>query len=170
MVKTAVALLRKIWREICRQIFRESGTLTLPVPAHPRGQLSGAVPGMFVSPPEPQRALLEELTENVVSRLPDMDCRERGARVICKATGPYIGDLPASADQHHSEAYGLLRHSLEVALKMLEEFDKDAFSPTCLQTRPLSRFRPNLGNCSTCASTQIHELAAWSRAANQPIT
>jgi hypothetical protein len=53
MVKTAVALLRKIWREICRQIFRERGTLTLPVPAHPRGQLSGAVPGMFVSPPEP---------------------------------------------------------------------------------------------------------------------
>jgi Putative helicase len=127
MVKTAVALLRKIWREICRQIFRESGTLTLPVPAHPRGQLSGAVPGMFVSPPEPQRALLEELTENVVSRLPDMDCRERGARVIWKATGPYIGDLPASADQHHSEAYGLLRHSLEVALKMLEEFEKMLF-------------------------------------------
>jgi len=127
MVKAAVALLRKIWRHIYRQIFRKNRTLTLPVPAHPRGQESGAVPGTFVSPPEPQRALLEELTENVVSRLPDMDCRERGARGMAKLRD-LVGDLPASADHHHSEPYGLLRHSLEVALKMLEEFEKMLFA------------------------------------------
>jgi hypothetical protein len=35
-----------------------------------------------------------------------------------------VGDLPASADHHHSSRFGLLQHSLEVALKMLEEFEK----------------------------------------------
>ncbi|HEX2712455.1 MAG TPA: TraI domain-containing protein, partial [Candidatus Acidoferrales bacterium] len=127
MVKTAAAVARKIWRQISRQIFRQNGTLTLPVPAHPRGQLSGAVPGMCEPPPGPQRALLKELTENVVSRLPDMDCRERGTRVMAKLRD-LVGDLPASADHHHSEPYGLLRHSLEVALKMLEEFEKMLFA------------------------------------------
>jgi len=34
-----------------------------------------------------------------------------------------VGDMPASADHHHSECYGLLRHSLEVAVKMLDEFE-----------------------------------------------
>jgi hypothetical protein len=81
----------------------------------------------FEPPPESQRALLEELTENVVSRLPDIDCRERGARVIAKLRD-LVGDLPASADHHHSEPYGLLRHSLEVALKMLEEFEDMLFA------------------------------------------
>ena len=55
MVKAAVALLRKIWRRICREIFRENRTLTLPVPTHPRGQELGAVLGMFEPPPESQR-------------------------------------------------------------------------------------------------------------------
>ncbi|HKW86986.1 MAG TPA: hypothetical protein VJM82_07945, partial [Nitrospiraceae bacterium] len=52
MVKAAVAFLRKIWRQICGQIFRETGTLTLPVPAYPRGQESGAVLGAIASPPD----------------------------------------------------------------------------------------------------------------------
>ena len=94
MVKAAAALSRKIWRQISRQIFRKNRTLTLPVPAHPRGQESGAVLRTFEPPPEPRRALLEELIENVVSRLPDMDCRERGARVIAKLRD-LVGDLPA---------------------------------------------------------------------------
>ena len=51
MVKAAAAS-RKIWRQICRQIFRENSTLTLPVPAQPRGQLSGAVPEAFTPPPD----------------------------------------------------------------------------------------------------------------------
>jgi Putative helicase len=124
MVKTATAVARKIWRQISRQIFRQNGTLTLPVPVHPRGQESGAVRGMFEPPPEPQRVLLDELIESILSRLPDeMDCRARGARVIAKLRD-LVGDLPASADHHHSSRFGLLQHSLEVALKMLEEFEK----------------------------------------------
>jgi hypothetical protein len=35
-----------------------------------------------------------------------------------------VGDLPASADHHHSSRFGLLQHSLEVALRVLEEFEK----------------------------------------------
>jgi Putative helicase len=34
-----------------------------------------------------------------------------------------VGDQPASADHHHSGPGGLYRHSLEVALKTLEEFE-----------------------------------------------
>jgi hypothetical protein len=68
--------------------------------------------------------LLDELTENILSRLPEeMGCRERGARVMAKLRD-LVGDLPASADHHHSSRFGLLQHSLEVALKMLKEFEK----------------------------------------------
>lgn len=124
MVKAAGAVLRKIWRQISRQIFRKNGTLTLPVPARPRGQESGAVLGTFEPPPESERVLLDELTETILSRLPEeMDCRARGARVIAKLRD-LVGDLPASADHHHSSRFGLLQHSLEVALNMLEEFEK----------------------------------------------
>ena len=124
MVKRAAAVSRKIWREISRQIFRRNRTLTLPVPEPPRGQESGAVRGMFEPPPESQRVLLDELTESILSWLPEeMDCRARGARVMAKLRD-LVGDLPASADHHHSDRFGLLQHSLEVALKMLEEFEK----------------------------------------------
>jgi hypothetical protein len=124
MVKAAVALLRKIWRQIRREIFRESRTLTLPVPAHPRGQVSGAVLGTFEPPPESQRVLLDELIESILSRLPEeMDCRARGARVMAKLRD-LVGDLPASADHHHSSRFGLLQHSMEVTLRVLEEFEK----------------------------------------------
>jgi len=34
-----------------------------------------------------------------------------------------VGDLPASAAHHHAEPGGLYQHSLEVALKALEEFE-----------------------------------------------
>jgi len=128
MVKTAAAVARKIWRQISRQIFRQNGTLTLPVPAHPRGQESGAVLGTFEPPPESQRVLLDELIESILSRLPEeMDCRARSARVMAKLRD-LVGDLPASADHHHSSRFGLLQHSLEVALKMLEEFEKTLFA------------------------------------------
>jgi hypothetical protein len=124
MAKVAAALLRKTWRKISRQIFRQNRTLTLPVPAHPRGQLSGADLGTFEPPPESQRILLDKLTENILSRLPEeMDCRARGRRVMAKLRD-LVGDLPASAGHHHSSRFGLLQHSLEVALKMLEEFEK----------------------------------------------
>ena len=128
MVRTAAAVLRKIGRQISRQIFRKNGTLTLPVPAHPQGQESGVIPGAFASAPESQQVLLDGLTANILSRLPEkMDCRARGARVIAKLRD-LVGDLPASADHHHSSRFGLLQHSLEVALKMLEEFEKMLFA------------------------------------------
>ena len=38
-----------------------------------------------------------------------------------------VGDLPASAGHHHSETGGLYRHSLEVALRALEEFEGNVF-------------------------------------------
>jgi len=136
MVKTAVA--RKIWRQIFRQIFRKTGTLTLPVPAHPRGQLSGAVLGASAPPPrllptKPEPGLagipaldpaIEDLTQRVLDRLSlTFELRELGGAVIARLR-ELLGDLPASADHHHSEPYGLLRHSLEVALKMLAEFER----------------------------------------------
>ena len=124
MVKTAAALARKIYGQIYRQIFRQNRTLTLPVPARPRGQELGAVLGMFEPPPESQRVLLDELTETILSRLPEeMDCRARGRRVMAKLRD-LVGDLPASADHHHSSRFGLLQHSLEVARNMLEEFEE----------------------------------------------
>jgi hypothetical protein len=118
MVKTAGAVLRKIWRQICRQIFRETRTLTLPVPAHPRGQLSGAVPGVLELPPE-----LQPLIRQILLRLSKYDNFGRGAAAIA-SLGALVGDLPASANHHHSEPNGLLRHSLEVGLKMVEEVDR----------------------------------------------
>jgi Putative helicase len=121
MLEGASTGLREIWRRICLQISRPHLNPSLPLPVHPRGRVSGAVPGTFQLPPEPQRALLDELIAEILSRLPqDADCRERGARVIAKLSA-LVGDLPASADHHHSDRFGLLQHSLEVALKMMEE-------------------------------------------------
>jgi hypothetical protein len=123
MVKDAVAVSRKIWRQVCRQIFREKRPLTLPVPAHPRGQESGLVPGVIASPPEPP-SVIENLCRQVLERLWfSFEARNLAAGVIAMLRA-LVGDLPASADHHHSESYGLLRHSLEVALKMLDEFGK----------------------------------------------
>jgi hypothetical protein len=118
MVKAAGAVLRKIWRQICRQIFREKRTLTLPVPARPRGQVSGAVPGVLELPPE-----LHSLIRQILLRLSKYENLGRGAAVI-ERLGALVGDLPASANHHHSEPNGLLRHSLEVGLKMVEEVDR----------------------------------------------
>jgi hypothetical protein len=121
MLEAVSAGVREIWRQICRQISRPHLNPSLPLPAHPRGQVSGPVPGTFQLPPEPQGVLLDEMIDKLLSRLPqDMDCRERGARVIAKLRA-LVGDLPASADHHHSDRFGLLQHSLEVALKMMEE-------------------------------------------------
>jgi hypothetical protein len=118
MMKAAGAVLRKIWRQFCRQIFREKRTLTLPVPERPQGQVSGAVPGVLELPPE-----LQPLIRQILLRLSKFDNFGRGAAVI-ERLGPLIGDLPASASHHHSEPNGLLRHSLEVGLKMVEEVDR----------------------------------------------
>jgi hypothetical protein len=39
-----------------------------------------------------------------------------------------VGDLPASERHHHSASGGLYRHSLEVALNALDEFEDDMIS------------------------------------------
>ena len=144
MVKTAVAVLRKIWRQTCRQIFRETGTLTLPVPAYPRGQESGAVPGAIASPPELQPTkpksglagtreplvVIENLSRQILERL-CCEARELAAGTLTRMR-ELVGDLPASANHHHSQPYGLLQHSLEVALKMVEEFERTLVGETQL--------------------------------------
>lgn len=123
MLKDALAVSRKIWRRICRQIFREKRTLTLPVPACPQGQFSRAVPGTFASPPELPVAI-EDLIDQVLERIWfSFEARNLAAGVIARLR-ELVGDIPASADHHHSESYGLMRHSLEVAVKMLNEFEK----------------------------------------------
>jgi hypothetical protein len=45
MMKAAAALLRKIWRQISRQIFHKNRTLTLPVPGTPPGATLGGGSG-----------------------------------------------------------------------------------------------------------------------------
>lgn len=121
MVKAAGAVLRKIWRQICRQIFRANANPSLPVPVCPRGQLSGAVAGMSRMPPE-REEVIEDLVGQILDHL-SSESRSLGSAVIARLRD-LVGDLPASANHHHSEFYGLLQHSLEVGLKVLEELGK----------------------------------------------
>jgi hypothetical protein len=68
-------------------------------------------------------ATVEELTEQILYRLSlDPRARELAARLL-ERLNRLVGDLPASADHHHREPGGLFQHSLEVAVKMLEEFE-----------------------------------------------
>lgn len=121
-MRDAIAQSRKIFRQIYREIFRPQVNPSLPVPERPQGWVLGVAPGTIKLSPEPsQQVAIHNLTGKILNRLPsDMDCSERGARVIAKLRD-LVGDLPASADHHHSTRFGLLRHSLEVALKMLEQ-------------------------------------------------
>jgi hypothetical protein len=52
----------------------------------------------------------------------DMEVRALAERLL-EGFAVTVGDLPASAAHHHAEPGGLYRHSLEVALKALEEFE-----------------------------------------------
>jgi hypothetical protein len=64
-----------------------------------------------------------ELTGRILYRLSlDTQVRALAERLLTKFRS-VVGDLPASADHHHSEADGLYRHSLEVGLHALEEFE-----------------------------------------------
>jgi hypothetical protein len=68
-------------------------------------------------------ATVEELTEQILYRLSlDPRARELAARVL-ERYRRLVGDLPASPDHHHRAPGGLFQHSLEVAVKMLEEFE-----------------------------------------------
>src|SRR5438105_883938 len=78
-----------------------------------------------VSPMGRSEALssVAEITERILYWLSlDMQVRALAERLLQRFADT-VGDLPASAKHHHSEAGGLHRHSLEVALKALEEFE-----------------------------------------------
>ena len=73
---------------------------------------------MLELPPE-----LQPLIREILLRLSKHGNYGRGAAAIASLRA-LVGDLPASANHHHSEPNGLLRHSLEVGLKMVEEVDR----------------------------------------------
>ena len=155
-MRDAVAQSRKICRQIYREIFRPKVNPSLPVPVRPQGWVLGVAPGTIKLSPEPsQQIAVDNLIEKILNRLPaDMDCRERGARVIAKLRD-LVGDLPASADHHHSTRFGLLRHSLEVALKMLEQS-----SATAVKEHPPDGTLDGFGNIGNDSRWQyIHFLA-----------
>jgi hypothetical protein len=72
-------------------------------------------------PPE-REAVIEDLISQILDRL-SFESRDQAAAVI-ERLRDLVGDMPASANHHHSERYGLLQHSLEVGLKALEESGK----------------------------------------------
>jgi hypothetical protein len=116
---SAASQLRKICRPIGRQIFRQDPNPSLPFPRPPRGQLSGAPRGTYRLPPNPA---IEDLIRQVLYRLSlTYEGHDLAQGVIARFRA-LVGDLPASANHHHSEPFGLVRHSLEVALNMLKEF------------------------------------------------
>src|SRR5256886_17180969 len=66
---------------------------------------------------------IEAMTEQILYWLSlDMQVRALAERLL-ERFAVTVGDLPASAAHHHAEPGGLYRHSLEVALKALEEFE-----------------------------------------------
>jgi hypothetical protein len=73
-------------------------------------------------------ASVEQLTERILYRL-SLDMRVRAlAERLLHRFAETVGDLPASEKHHHSESGGLYRHSLEVALNALDEFEGDMIS------------------------------------------
>jgi hypothetical protein len=83
-------------------------------------------PDLHPTKPEPGLAgtpELQPLIRQILLRLSKYDNFGRGAAAIASLRA-LVGDLPASANHHHSEPNGLLRHSLEVGLKMVEEVDR----------------------------------------------
>jgi hypothetical protein len=111
-MRLAAGALREICREISRRIFYTHLNPSLPFPAPPRER--------------PQGSSLNG-TDGVIRKILDLlssDPRVQGlAAGVVTRLRALVGDLPASADHHHHEPGGLFRHSLEVALKMLEQFD-----------------------------------------------
>src|SRR5215469_11670990 len=70
-------------------------------------------------------AMLQSMTvEEQILYWLSLDLRVRAlAERLLQRFAVAVGDLPASAAHHHAEAGGLYRHSVEVALKALEEFE-----------------------------------------------
>src|SRR5438445_9827106 len=70
-------------------------------------------------------AMLQSMTkEEQILYWLSLDLRVRTlAERLLERFAVTVGHLPASAAHHHAEAGGLYRHSLEVALKALEEIE-----------------------------------------------
>jgi hypothetical protein len=65
----------------------------------------------------------EQLAEKALYRLSlDAQARALAERLLLRFRA-VVGSLPASAEDHHSEPGGLYCHSLEVAVRALEEFE-----------------------------------------------
>jgi hypothetical protein len=79
---------------------------------------------MLQTSPEPD-PVIDDLSRQILCRLSKHDNFYVGMAVISRLRD-LVDDLPASANHHHSEPYGLLRHSLEVSLKMLVDFKNAA--------------------------------------------
>jgi len=63
------------------------------------------------------------MTERILYRLSlDTQARSLAERLLTRFR-KMVGDLPASAEHHHSGPGGLYQHSLEVGLRALEEFE-----------------------------------------------
>src|SRR5438445_536506 len=68
--------------------------------------------------------LQSSTTEERILYWLSLDLRVRAlAERLLERFAVTVGDLPASAAHHHAEPGGLYRHSVEVALKALEEFE-----------------------------------------------
>src|SRR6266853_985759 len=88
---------------------------------------------------------VETMTERILYWLSlDMQVRALAERLL-ERFAVTVGDLPASAAHHHAEPGGLYRHSLEVALKALEEFEGNVK----MERRPDG----SVGNTSPCQYT-----------------
>jgi hypothetical protein len=67
----------------------------------------------------------EKLTEKILYWLVlDPQAQALAERLLTRFHS-MVGDLPASADHHHSGPGGLYQHSIEVGLRALEEFEGD---------------------------------------------
>ena len=85
--------------------------------------VSDPPPNLDAAPPTASMAIVEKLEEQILYRL-SLDPRARElARDLLERFRALVGDLPASEDHHHRHSGGLYQHSLEVGLKMLEEFE-----------------------------------------------
>jgi conjugal transfer pilus assembly protein TraI len=66
---------------------------------------------------------VDQLTEKILYWL-SLDTQARAlAESLLVRFHAMVGDLPASADDHHSEAGGLYQHSIEVGLHALQQFE-----------------------------------------------
>ncbi len=75
-----------------------------------------------------RREILEDL-KALLLRIPERDRAELVDETAVRFA-LYVGDLPASERNHHSGPFGLLDHSLDVALRAVRELARPSFRPS----------------------------------------